>query len=369
MRAARYYGKEDIRIEDIEQQELLPGTVRIDVAWCGICGTDLHEYKDGATFVPTPGHPHPISGEESPVTLGHEMSGVIAELGEGVTDLEVGDHVVVEPYIIGDDVDTSEDNPVYHLSDNMNFIGLAGRGGGLAENIVVRRRWVHKISKEIGLDEAALIEPLSVGYHAVERTGLTEPGAAEGKTALIGGAGPIGLLTAAVLKALGATVFVTELSPLRRQKALDSGVADQAFDPTEVDVAEETRRLTDGRGADVAYEASSAQPVLDTLMDALTPGGVLLVESIWAHRSDFDMHTLVMKEIDMRGSIAYAHAHPDTIKLVESGKIDLKPFITGKIGLDGLVDEGFDTLINRNETAVKILVSPTGKGLEDAAKA
>ncbi|CAB1046267.1 2,3-butanediol dehydrogenase [Corynebacterium diphtheriae] len=98
-------------------------------------------------------------------------------------------------------------------------------------------------------------------------------------------------------------------------------------------------------------------------MDAVRPGAVIVVVSIWSKRSNFDIHKLVMKEIDLRGTIAYSHAHPNTIKLVESGKINLKPFITGKIALQDIVDKGFDTLINHNETAVKILVSPSGAGL------
>ncbi|KAB1656671.1 2,3-butanediol dehydrogenase [Pseudoclavibacter chungangensis] len=358
MKAARYYGNRDIRIEDIDAPAVEPGTVAIDVAWCGICGTDLHEYLDGPIFVPEHGHPHPISGESAPITLGHEFSGVVAELGEGVDDLQVGDHVVVEPYIIRDDVDTGPESHDYHLSPDMNFIGLGGRGGGLAERIVVKRRWVHPVSKDVPLDEAALIEPLSVAYHAVERSGVSA-----GQVALVGGAGPIGALTAAVLTALDVTVIVSELSELRRQRVLDAGVAAHAIDPSKVDVVEEVRRLTDGRGADVAFECTSVQPVLDTLVEALRPTGVLVIVSIWGKRAEIDLHKVVMKELDVGGTIAYVNSHPATIELVESGKIDLKPFITGKIGLDGLVEEGFDTLINRNETAVKILVSPSGEGL------
>lgn len=103
MRAARYYDQKDIRIEDIDEPVLKPGTVAIDVAWCGICGTDLHEYLEGPIFIPPAGHPHPISGESAPVTMGHEFSGTITALGEGVTGLEVGENVVVEPYIIHED--------------------------------------------------------------------------------------------------------------------------------------------------------------------------------------------------------------------------------------------------------------------------
>ncbi|SJM63872.1 2,3-butanediol dehydrogenase [Gulosibacter sp. 10] len=358
MKAARYYDNHDIRIEDIAEPEVRPGTVGIDVAWCGICGTDLHEYLDGPIFVPEAGKPHPISGESAPVTLGHEFSGVVYAVGEGVDDVRVGDHVVVEPYIIREDVDTSERNRAYHLSPDMNFIGLGGRGGGLGEKIAVERRWVHPISESLPLDQAALIEPLSVGAHAVERSG-----AEAGDVALIGGAGPIGLLTAAVLKAKGVTVIMSELSPIRREKALSSGVADHVFSPREVDVVEEVRKLTDGRGSDVAFECTSVDVVLNTLMDAIRPQGVLTVVSIWGHQPPFDMHKLVMKEIDLRGTIGYANNHPEAIRLVEEGKVDLEPFITGRIGLEHLVDEGFDTLINNNETAVKIIVSPSGAGL------
>ncbi|MFV4912117.1 2,3-butanediol dehydrogenase [Microbacterium lacticum] len=353
MKAARYHDRGDIRIEDIAEPVVAPGAVGIDVAYCGICGTDLHEYLDGPIFIPAAGHPHPVSGESAPLTIGHEMSGVVYAVGKGVDDVAVGDHVVVEPYILRPEVDTSEKNPAYHLSPDMNFIGLAGGGGGLAEKIAVPRRWVHPIPGSIPLDEAALIEPLSVGYHAYERSG-----AKAGQTALVGGAGPIGLLTAAVLKAEGLTVIISELSPLRRQKALDSGVADYVIDPSAEDVVARTAELTDGAGADVAFEATSVNVVLDTLIDALKPQGVLVVVSIWGHPATVDMHKIVMKEIDMRGTIGYVNSHPATIELVREGKVDLKPFITGVIGLDHLVDEGFDTLIHRNETAVKILVDP-----------
>ena len=353
MKAARFYDRNDIRIEDIPAPKVAPGEVLVKVAWCGICGTDLHEYLDGPIFCPQHGHPHPISGEDSPVTMGHEFSGVVKELGEGVTDLEVGDHVVVEPYIIDDAVDVGPDSKTYHLSKNMNFIGLAGRGGGLSEVVSVKRRWVHKISKNIPLDEAALIEPLTVGVHAVERAGDIP----EGDYALVTGAGPIGLLTSAVLKAKGAKVIISELSPLRRQKALDSGVADYTFSPAETDVLAEIQKLTNDRGVDIAFECTSVQPALDLILDAIKPTGKVVVVSIWGKPASLDVQKLVLKEIDLRGTIAYVNNHPESIALVESGKLDLKPFITGKIALEDLIDKGFDTLINHNETAVKILVT------------
>lgn len=351
VKAARYYDNHDIRIEDIPEPELKPGTVAIDIAWCGICGTDLHEYLEGPIFIPPKGSPHPISGEEAPVTMGHEFSGTITALGEGVDDLTVGESVVVEPYIIAEGVDTGEGSD-YHLSPNMNFIGLGGRGGGLSEKIVVERRWVHPVG-DMPLDQAALIEPLSVGHHAYVRSD-----AKAGDVAIVGGAGPIGLLTAAVLKAEGLTVYISELSEARKAKARETGVADEVFDPREVNVADEVRKRTDGKGADVGFECSSVPAVLDMLLDAVRPGAVIVNVSIWGFNPEVAMPLLVLKEIDLRGTIGYANDHPATIELVRSGKLDLAPFITAKIPLDDLVEKGFDQLINNNEHHVKILVDP-----------
>ena len=351
MKAARWHGPRDIRIDDVPEPELQPGTVAIDVAWCGVCGTDLHEYLEGPIFIPPHGHPHPVSGESAPVTIGHEFSGTVSALGEGVTDLEVGQNVVVEPYIIDPSVPTGPGD-AYHLSPNMNFIGLGGGGGGLSEKVVVKRRWVHPIG-DIPLDQAALIEPLSVGHHAFVRSG-----AKAGDVALVGGAGPIGLMLAAVLRAEGITVVISELSEARKDKARTTGVADHVLDPREVDVAATVRDLTGGKGADVGFECTSVDAVLDTLLDAVRPGGVVVNVSIWGKPATVDMQKLVLKEIDLRGTIAYVNDHPATIQLVQDGKVDLAPFITGRVALEELVGSAYDTLINHNETAVKIIVHP-----------
>jgi (R,R)-butanediol dehydrogenase/meso-butanediol dehydrogenase/diacetyl reductase len=351
MRAARYHGRGDVRVDDVPAPDLRPGTVAIDVAWCGICGTDLHEYLDGPIFIPAPGSPHPVSGEEAPVVLGHEFSGTVVAVGEGVEGLSVGDAVVVEPYIIREGVDTSPGKP-YQLSPDMNFIGLGGRGGGLSERIVVERRWVHPVG-DVPLDQAALIEPLAVGHHAFVRSG-----ASAGDVALVGGAGPIGLLLSALLTAEGLTVIITEVSAARKAKATETGVAAHVLDPTEGNVAERVRELTGGAGADVCFECTSVNAVLDTLLDAVRPGGVIVNVSIWGHPATVDMQKLVLKEIDLRGTIAYAGDHPATIELVRSGKVDLAPFITARISLEDLVSQGFETLIHHNDTQVKILVHP-----------
>ncbi|WAM13719.1 MULTISPECIES: 2,3-butanediol dehydrogenase [Rhodococcus] len=349
MRAARFHGRRDIRIDDIPEPELRPGAVKLRVAWCGICGTDLHEYLEGPIFISPPGHPHPLSHENAPVTMGHEFSGTVEEVGEGVTDVAVGDNVVVEPYFVCNECASCKAGN-YHLCTKMGFIGLAGGGGGLSEKVVVDRRWVHKIG-DIPLDEAALIEPLSVAHHAVVRSG-----AKAGDVALVGGAGPIGLLVAAVLKGLGVTTIVTELSDARKQKALSSGVAHHVIDPSSEDVKARVLELTGGVGADLGFECAGVDAVLDTILDAVRPAAVVVNVSIWGKPATVDMQKLVLKEIDLRGTIAYVRDHEAVIEMVRTGVIDLAPFITGRIELDNLVSEGLTTLIEHNDTAVKILV-------------
>lgn len=351
MKAARFHARKDIRIEDVPEPDLMAGAVKIDVAWCGICGTDLHEFLEGPIFCPAPGHPHPLSHEESPVTLGHEFSGTVSEVGEGVEGLAVGDNVVVEPYFVDGTCDMCQAGS-YHLCRQMGFIGLSGGGGGLSEKIVVDQRWVHPIGN-IPLDEAALIEPLSVAHHAVARSGVKA-----GDVALVGGSGPIGLLTAAVLKGMGVTTIISELTQARKEKATSSGVADHVLDPSKEDVPARVRELTGGTGADVAFECAGVNAVLDTMLDAVRPGAVVVNVSIWGAPATVDMQKLVLKEIDLRGTIAYVRDHPAVIKMVQEGKVDLKPFITGRIALEDLVEQGFDTLINHKDTAVKVLVHP-----------
>lgn len=348
MKAVQYYGKKDVRIEDIPEPQLAPGTVKIKPAWTGICGSDLHLYLDGP-FPPTPSTdtPHPISGETLPVTLGHEFSGTVEEVGEGVEGLAVGDAVVVEPLMVCGECGPCREGR-YNLCVKMGFIGISGRGGGLAEHIVVERRFVHPVG-DIPLDQAALIEPLAVAVHAVRLSG-----ARAGDVAVVGGAGPIGLLVASVLKALGATVVVSEPSAARRERA--AKLADVVIDPSSEDVVASVRELSGDEGADVAFECAGLAVVLDTLAQALKPGGVLQVVALYARNPELDIMTFLLKELQLRGAIGYAGDHEEAIRLVREHQVDLAPFITGKIAAEDIVEQGFKTLVEEKDQAVKILV-------------
>ena len=130
------------------------------------------------------------------------------------------------------------------------------------------------------------------------------------------------------------------------------------LDPSSQDVKEEVLKLTDGIGADIGLECAGVNEELDLLLDAVRPAGVIVNVSIWGQPATVDMQKLVLKEIDLRGTISYVRDHEAVIKLVLAGKIGLKPFITGRVALDDLVSEGLRALIVHNDTAVKILVHP-----------
>ncbi|HEY5856089.1 MAG TPA: 2,3-butanediol dehydrogenase [Aldersonia sp.] len=351
MKAARFHGPKDIRIDDIAEPATRPGTVKVEVQWCGICGTDLHEYLEGPIFAPPADTPHPLTGETVPITLGHEFSGVVAELGDGVTDLAVGDRVVVEPYIVCGRCDACQQGR-YNVCATLGFVGLSGFGGGFSQYVVAERKWIHPIG-DLGTDVGALVEPLAVAYHAVRLSGVKP-----GQTGLVFGAGPIGLVTTAALKAAGVEdVIVVEPADIRKAKAPTAG-ATHVVDPTDGDVVAQVLDLTDGRGADVSFECAGIDAVLASAIRATRVGGTCVNVAIWGHEARVAMNDLVFREVNVLGSLAYANDHPATIEMITSGRVDPFQFITGRIDLDDIVAKGFEELITNKEENVKILVRP-----------
>jgi (R,R)-butanediol dehydrogenase/meso-butanediol dehydrogenase/diacetyl reductase len=351
MKAARFHGRGDIRVDEVSEPTTRPGTVAVEVEWCGICGTDLHEYLEGPIFAPTPEAPHPLTGESMPITLGHEFAGVVAEVGAGVDGLAVGDRVAVEPYIVCGRCDACSQGR-YNVCASMGFVGLSGDGGGFSRFVVAEPRWIHPLG-DLGTDVGALIEPLAVAYHAVRLSG-----ARPDHSAVVFGAGPIGLVTTAALKAAGVgQVLVVEPAGARKAKASVAG-ADTVLDPRKTDVIAAVTELTKGRGADVTFECAGVDAVLATAIRTTRAGGTCVNVSIWGHDARVSMNDLVFREVNVLGSLAYAHDHPATIEMVADGRVDPLQFITGRIELDDIVAKGFRELIDNKEENVKILVRP-----------
>ncbi|MDY5152819.1 (R,R)-butanediol dehydrogenase / meso-butanediol dehydrogenase / diacetyl reductase [Actinobaculum suis] len=355
MKAVRYYGKEDVRLEEVPAPELLPGTVRIAPAYNGICGSDVHLYYDGVIPpAPTATEPHPISGETLPVIFGHEFSGVVEEVADDVEGFAPGDSVCVEPLMVCAKCPACQKG-AYNLCVDMGFIGISGRGGGLAEQIVVEQRFVHKVG-DIPLDQAALLEPLAVSVHAVRHAGIHGKEEGAGKLAVVGGAGPIGLLTAAVLKAYGVRTIVSEPAQARREMALSTGFADVAVDPTTEDLTEIVRQESEGAMAEYAFDAAGGTTVMNQLFAVLGAAGHLEVVALHMHPYELDITAaLTMQDRTLGSCIGYANDHPEAIRLIADGEIDVAPLITSKITADRIVEDGLSKLKDPSE--VKILVS------------
>lgn len=351
MKASRYYGRGDIRIDQIPEPELRPGTVKIKVDWTGICGTDLHEYEDGPIFCPAPDRPHPLSGETTPVVLGHEIAGVAIGVADEVTHIKVGDNVAVDPLYSCGQCAACKDGR-YNLCPTSGCIGLTGGGGGFAEYVVVQGERVHNLGN-ISTDVGALVEPLAVAHHAVERSG-----AKPGDTVVIFGAGPIGLFILSVLRARGVErVISVELSAIRQEKARTAG-AMLVLDPTEVDVVERVGSVTQGLGAHVAFECVGANAALESAIACLRYQGTVVNVSIWGHKAEVDMMPIVTKEIRLTGSLAYANDHAPVVDLLRSGKLDVAEFITARIAAEDVYELGIRQLIENKQENVKIIVHP-----------
>jgi len=356
MQAATYHGRKDIRVEEVPEGTVGAGEVRIDIDACGICGSDLHEYTAGPIFVPE-GDPHPVSEEAAPIRMGHEYSGTIAEVGDEVTGLAVGDAVAVNPILYcGECRQCHEGN--YHICDSIGFIGLSGGNGGFAESAVVDAEHAVPLGDAVPVEHGALVEPLSVALHAVRRSGLQA-----GDAVAVFGSGPIGLAVIQCARVAGAgTIFVSEPREARRERAADCGAA-ELIDPMSTDPVEYIHDHTNG-GADVTFEVAGVEPSFNAAVESTAPGGRTTIVSIWEEEISTHLNNLVLGERTVTGTLAYLGGPRSTeeygmvIEMLADGRLDPDPFITGRIGLEELVEDGFDRLIDPDSDHVKILVKP-----------
>ena len=212
MKAARFHGKEDLRIEEVPEPSPGPGQVKLRNAFAGICGSDLHFFFYPESLPFSLDEPHPLTGATLPQILGHEFSGTVVEIGEGVTAVQVGDRCAVFPLAVSCGECAACRRGLPFSCRLMGSLGSNVEGGGLSEFTVCDASKAHVLPDGVDLRMGALVEPMAVGWHAASRSGA-EPGG----SALVAGAGPIGIGAWFAFKARGVEkVLVSEPSADRR---------------------------------------------------------------------------------------------------------------------------------------------------------
>jgi (R,R)-butanediol dehydrogenase/meso-butanediol dehydrogenase/diacetyl reductase len=352
MRAAVWHKQRDIRVEDVPTpKDPAPGWVQIRVHWCGICGSDLHEYVAGPVFIPVD-QPHPVTGLVGKCILGHEFSGEIIKVGAGVNEYSVGDAVTADAcQHCGECFYCAQGQ--HNLCDRIAFTGLMN-DGAFAPLVNVPANVLYRLPAGFSPEAGALIEPLSVGMHAVRQAGdLT------GASVVVVGAGTIGLCTIMCAKAAGAAqVIALEMSSARKEKALEVG-ATTVLDPAQCDALVEIRKLTARRGADFSFECIGNKHTAKVAIDAVRKAGTCVLVGIFEEPSAFNFFDIVASEKKVVGSIAYRDEFAQVIALIADGRIDVTPLITGRIDLNDIVSLGFEELVNNKEHNIKIIVRPS----------
>ena len=350
MRAARFYTAGDVRVEEVAAPEgLAAGELLVRVRECGICGTDLHEYRHGP--IQTCEQPHPRTGAGLPQILGHEFSAVVEAVGPGVRNAAVGDRVAIMPQVFCGECEACATG-FRQRCEAMAVVGLSWPWGGFAECAVVGDDHVATLPPEVSDAAGALVEPAAVAVHAVSSSGL-QPG----ETVLVTGGGPIGQLAALAAVAAGAgAVLLSEPSPGRRARAAALGITG-VIDPASEDVAGRLARETGGRGADVCIECSGNQRALDACLAAVGRGGTVIQTALYLQPVQVDADRLVMRDITFRGVYCYpVTSWPRVIRMIASGRLPVERIVTGRIELDELVAGGFEALLDPDGSQVKVLV-------------
>ena len=349
MKAARFHGAKDIRVEETAIPSVKKNQVKIEVKCVGICGTDVHEYLHGPLMIPIE-KPYPLNGHCGVTTLGHEFSGVVVEVGENVGKdrAKQGDRVVVEPvYRNPESVYTVRGE--YNLSEPMGGIGLMA-DGAFAKYVVVEDYMVHKIPDSVTFEQGALVEPAAVAMYAV-KTGELKLG----ETCAIFGAGPIGLLCLQAAKAAGAIrTIVVDIAEKRLEKARQLG-ASLVIDGREEHIPQKIKAFTDQLGVDVYIDAAGVQSTFTTGIASLKNGGRAVLVALFGQPVTMDAVDIVLRQLSIRGSVCYRHVFPEVIQLIEHKQMDVEQLITRKIKLDRIIKDGFEALA-ADPAEIKILV-------------
>ncbi len=347
MRAARWHARYDLRIESIPEPETMPGEVVLRVEWCGLCGTDLHEYTHGPVLIPS--RPHPLTGRVPPITLGHEFCGTVAAAGADAR-FAVGDRVTANACLVCHDCSWCRAGQ-FNLCAKLGSIGLCA-DGGLAEFVRVPAYGLHHVPPALAPDLAALAEPTSVAVHACRRARLQH-----GDTVAVIGAGTIGLLVLQAARAAGAGV-VFSIEPLAGRRALATELGAQAAFDAKQAVDKEIAAATGGRRADVVFECTGSIAGIETALRVSGKAGRVVIVGIYRDTSPAPWARLQAHEKEVIGSSAYTDEFPAALQLLASGAVQSAPLITDRIGLEEIEQRGLRALLEEPARHLKILVHP-----------
>jgi (R,R)-butanediol dehydrogenase / meso-butanediol dehydrogenase / diacetyl reductase len=343
VKTVAFAGPGRMELRDVEELVPSEGELVVDVAYCGVCGSDLHEYASQAPSMRAAGVFQPV--------MGHEFTGIVFALGPGVNGLAAGDPVVVHPGGPCGECYFCRSGAANLCAEQ---IGTGYRKqGAYAERVVVSAVQALRLPDASVLEPAALTEPLGVAIHALNRGGLQA-----GETVFIAGGGPIGLLTLLAAKHKGAgTIILSEPAAARRDVALRLG-ADHVVDPAQV-ASLQVRQLTDGLGCDLAVECVGIAATMDDCLAATRRGGRIVVAGAFEQPYSVNLLNLLLQEHSIAGTFGYAGEFEEARDLIVRGKIDVSPLISRVVSLEEL-PAVFEQLTSDRNRDQKVLVRPNG---------
>lgn len=322
------------------------GEVLVQVAACGVCGSDVHGY-DGSSGRRVP-----------PIVMGHEAAGTVADVGPGVTAFAAGDRVTFDSTVYCGHCEFCRRGEV-NLCDNRQVVGVScgdySRAGAFAEYVTVPERILYRLPLGLSFPEAAMLEAVAVGLHAV---GLAQVSKVEpGSTALVIGAGMIGLLVMQAAKAACCSrIILADVDETRLRLGSDLG-ADEIVNTSHTPLSNEIARLTGGRGMDIVFEAVGHAETVAVAIDCVRKGGTVVLVGNIAARVEIPLQKVVTRQVRLQGSCASAGEYPEAIEMIASGKIKVRPLITAVAPLsDG--PAWFERLHAREPNLMKVVLDP-----------
>jgi len=334
MKAANYVVKGQVKVGGSVPVRPGEDEVRLEVGYCGICGTDMHIYQG-----------HMDARVRTPLTIGHEVSATVAELGEGVSSVAVGDRVAVRPLKFGEAHPFDKGHA--HVGKNLKFIGIDAPGG-MQHSWTVPAYTLHKLPENVSLQHGALAEPAAVACHDV-RLGRVQ----SGETVVVIGGGPIGILVALVAREKGARVIVSEINEKRIDKINTLGL--ETVNPREEDLAGMVASKTKEAMADVVFEVSGSQTGVDAMTSVVNVLGRSVVVGIHPQPRQIDLYRFFWSELELIGARLYEEEDfEEALSLMGEGKLPIEELITKVYPIDE-VQAAFETIENHPE-GIKYLI-------------